>query len=251
MIKSESSEALATPVSNCCVCWRNTRKCRSSHHFAGGCGHGCVEHVSELARTAEVEVRGSGKRQSQGLRCGLLRHTQRCRDGAGAGPACRRRARDRPCRRFPHQQHVRSGASGTECSMPARSGWPRRSMDYRNTTGQPSATPIWSPTPGCYPTAVQLGFMPLLGAGLVELDHSGGGCQVGRLRCRPQGRDPCPLLGSSRQFQGLCRSRTPTSAGDPAGLVENGRRPRRLDLRTTPDAHDPGHSCNALRAHQA
>ena len=41
--------------------------------------------------------------------------------------------------------------------------------------------------PGCYPTAVQLGFMPLLKSGLLETVLADCRCQVRCVRCGTQG----------------------------------------------------------------
>ena len=43
--------------------------------------------------------------------------------------------------------------------------------------------------PGCYPTAVQLGFLPLVEAGVVDTDAPHRRLQVGRVRRRAQGGD--------------------------------------------------------------
>ena len=42
--------------------------------------------------------------------------------------------------------------------------------------------------PGCYPTAVQLGFLPLVESGVVDLAASHRRREIGRLRRRPHGR---------------------------------------------------------------
>ena len=48
--------------------------------------------------------------------------------------------------------------------------------------------------PGCYPTAVQLGFLPLLEAGVVDAGQSDRRCQVRRVRRRAQGGDGISVL---------------------------------------------------------
>jgi len=47
--------------------------------------------------------------------------------------------------------------------------------------------------PGCYPTAVQLGFLPLIEAGAIDTGFLVADWQVGGLRRRPQGRGPYPV----------------------------------------------------------
>ena len=72
---------------------------------------------------------------------------------------------------------------------PARNWLPRRSTACPKSIASRSARRGWSPIPGCYPTAVQLGFLPLLEAGCVDLDHLIADCQVRASRRRAQGRN--------------------------------------------------------------
>jgi N-acetyl-gamma-glutamyl-phosphate reductase len=48
--------------------------------------------------------------------------------------------------------------------------------------------------PGCYPTAVQLGFLPLVEAGVVDLGRSDCRRKVGSVRRWPQGRGTCAFF---------------------------------------------------------
>ena len=62
--------------------------------------------------------------------------------------------------------------------------------------------------PGCYPTAVQLGFLPLVEAGLVDLRAPHRRCQVRRSRRRAQGGSAYAVRRGRGQLQGLwpCRA---------------------------------------------
>ena len=68
--------------------------------------------------------------------------------------------------------------------------------------------------PGCYPTAVQLGFLPLVEQGLVDSPASDCRCQVRRVRRRAQGRGAHAVRRGGGQFQGLRCGRAPPSAGN-------------------------------------
>ncbi len=57
--------------------------------------------------------------------------------------------------------------------------------------------------PGCYPTAVQLGFLPLIEAGLVDTQHLIADCKSGVIGRRPQGRAVAVVFGSVRQLRGV------------------------------------------------
>jgi N-acetyl-gamma-glutamyl-phosphate reductase len=105
--------------------------------------------------------------------------------------------------------------------------------------------------PGCYPTAVQLGFMPLLEAGLVELDHLVADAKSGVSGAGRKAEIPALFSEAADNFKAYAVPGHRHLPEIRQGLSRMAGRPRRLDLRTTPDADDPGHSCNALRAHQA
>ena len=101
--------------------------------------------------------------------------------------------------------------------------------------------------PGCYPTAVQLGFLPLLESGAVDTGFSGGGRQVGRVRRRAQAGNPYPVRRGGGQLQGLCRRRSSPLAGDQAGTGQLRRQAGGLHLRAAPDAADPRHPRDPVR----
>jgi N-acetyl-gamma-glutamyl-phosphate reductase len=105
--------------------------------------------------------------------------------------------------------------------------------------------------PGCYPTAVQLGFMPLLEAGVVELDHLVADAKSGVSGAGRKAEIPALFSEAADNFkayavpghrhlpeirQGLSRM-----AGSPVGLT--------FVPHLTP--FDPWHSRHPLRAHQA
>ena len=52
--------------------------------------------------------------------------------------------------------------------------------------------------PGCYPTAVQLGFLPLVEAACCRSGPPDRRRQIRRQRCRAQGGDPSSFLGGCR-----------------------------------------------------
>ena len=99
--------------------------------------------------------------------------------------------------------------------------------------------------PGCYPTATQLGLIPLLEAGLADASRliadcksgvsgAGRGAKVGSLFCE---------AGESMMAYAVRASASPGNQPGPApGLRRRGR----ADVRTAPDANDPRYPCNPL-----
>ena len=77
--------------------------------------------------------------------------------------------------------------------------------------------------PGCYATAVQLGFLPLVEAGVVDLDSLIADGGVRCLRRRPQGGGGQPVLGGERQLQGLRSRWAPPPARNPPRPRRRGR----------------------------
>ena len=68
--------------------------------------------------------------------------------------------------------------------------------------------------PGCYPTAVTLGFLPLLEAGLVDPGWLVADAKSGGQRRGAQGERRDPDGGNGRELQGLFRGRPPSLTGD-------------------------------------
>ena len=96
--------------------------------------------------------------------------------------------------------------------------------------------------PGCYPTATQLGFLPLLEAGIADTAHLIADCKSGR-----SGRQ-CALaiLRGDREHESLWRGRSPAFAGNPSGPATGCRSAGWADFCAAFDAHDSRHSLLAL-----
>ncbi len=106
--------------------------------------------------------------------------------------------------------------------------------------------------PGCYPTAAQLGFLPLVEAGCVDLGHLIADAKSGVSRRRAQGRNRHAVLRGLGQLQGLRRAGPSAPAGNPPGpelLAPAWRGPDRADLRAAPDPDDPRHPRHAVCPH--
>ena len=95
--------------------------------------------------------------------------------------------------------------------------WPSRSTGCRKCTGPRSRKARIVGNPGCYPTAVQLGFLPLVEAGIVDPAHLIADCEIGRVRRGPQGRGRAPFQRSNGQLQGLQRRRASPPSGNRPG----------------------------------
>ena len=75
--------------------------------------------------------------------------------------------------------------------------------------------------PGCYPTAVQLGFLPLVKAGLVDCGEPHRRRQVRRVGAGRKAETHILFRGRG-QFQGLRRTGPSASAGNPPGSRSDG-----------------------------
>ena len=105
--------------------------------------------------------------------------------------------------------------------------------------------------PGCYPTAVQLGFLPLIEAGCVDIDHliadaksgvSGAGRKAETHILFAEASDNFKAYGvAGHRHLPEIRQGLSGIAGASVGL----------DLRAPSDADDSRHPCHAVRAHHA
>ena len=102
--------------------------------------------------------------------------------------------------------------------------------------------------PGCYPTAVQLGFLPLVESGRRRPRASDRRRQVRRERRGPQGRSPHAVLRGADNFKayGVPGHRHMPEIAQ--GLSAMAGRAGRTRLRAAPDADDPRHPRHAVRA---
>ena len=190
------------------------------------------------------------RRGSQGVRRRLLRHAARRRDGAGArarrAPACKIidlaadfRLRDAAV----FEQMVQDCRTpAPTCSRSRCTGLPeinREAIRKARIVGNP----------GCYPTAVQLGFLPLLEAGVVDTEHLIADCKSGVSGAGRKAELGLLLRRGVRQLQGLRRQR---ATGTIPEIVQ-GLQPREHDagearVHAAPDADDPRHPRDAVRA---
>ena len=77
--------------------------------------------------------------------------------------------------------------------------------------------------PGCYPTAVQLGLLPLVEAGVVDVEHLIADAKSGVSGAGRKAELQPPVLRGVGQFHGLQRAGASPLAGDPRRAS---RRPR-------------------------
>ena len=80
--------------------------------------------------------------------------------------------------------------------------------------------------PGCYPTAVQLGFLPLVEAGVVDLEHLIADAKSGVSGAGRKAEVHTLLAEASRQLQGLRRAGPSPSSRDRAGARRRRRAAR-------------------------
>ena len=176
--------------------------------IVGGTGYTGVELLRLLASHPEADVRAITSRGEAGTRVvdmfpslrghydalsftapdatdlrvvrrRVLRDAARRGDGAGARAGRRRREDHRSRRRFPHPRRRRCSRSGTRCRTRARTCSPRRSTACPEFHRDEIRKARIVGNPGCYPTAMQLGFMPLLEAGVVDSEHLIADCKSG------------------------------------------------------------------------
>jgi len=103
--------------------------------------------------------------------------------------------------------------------------------------------------PGCYPTAVQLGFLPLLEEGLVESSHLIADAKSGVSGAGRKAATAALLCEASENFKAYAvpghrhlpeiRQGLESAAGKPV-------KASRLDLCAAPHAHDSRHPCHAV-----
>ena len=246
--------------------------------IVGGTGYTGVELLRLLAQHPQVELRAITSRKEAGtpvadmfpslrgrvdlaftepkrrsaarLRRGVLRHAARRGDERGARAARRRRACHRPLRGFPHPGPRRVGALVQDEARRARARRARRCTACRESTASASAGARLVANPGCYPTAMQLGFLPLVEAGVVDLDHLIADAKSGVSGAGRKAELHLRFSEASDNFMRLQRARaTGTGPRSAQGLAQAARREVGLVFTAAPDADDPRHPRDALRAH--
>ena len=105
-----------------------------------------------------------------------------------ARDAVRRRRQDHRHRGgFPDQGHRRVGEMVRDQARVSRARRARRCTDCPRSTASRSSSARIVANPGCYPTAVQFGFLPLVETRLRRPRAPDRRCEVRRQRRRPQG----------------------------------------------------------------
>jgi N-acetyl-gamma-glutamyl-phosphate reductase len=105
--------------------------------------------------------------------------------------------------------------------------------------------------PGCYPTAVQLGFLPLVEAGVVDTGWMVADCKSGVSGAGRKAEIGALFAEASDTFKAYAVPGPSALAGNPPGPEPHGRlregNERGPDLRAPPDPADPWHPRHALR----
>lgn len=101
--------------------------------------------------------------------------------------------------------------------------------------------------PGCYPTAVQLGFIPLLEAGVVETNTLIADAKSGVSGAGRKLEMASLFAEASDNFKAYGVSRPSPPAGDQAGASPRAGQRDRADFRASPHAADKGHPRHAIR----
>ena len=104
--------------------------------------------------------------------------------------------------------------------------------------------------PGCYPTAVQLGFMPLIEAGVVELNGLlVADCKSGVSGAGRKAEVAALFSEASDNFKAYGVAGHRHLAGNSSRACRGcAGKPVQSDFRAASDAVDPRHSCHALCA---
>ena len=102
--------------------------------------------------------------------------------------------------------------------------------------------------PGCYPTAVQLGFLPLLEAGVVDTGSLIADAKSGVSGAGRKAETHILFAEASDNFKAYGVSGHRHLPEIAQGLDACCRQAGRSDLRAASDADDSRHSCDALRA---
>ena len=164
-----------------------------------------------------ARVRRARPRRSQGLRRRVLRHAARRRDGArrasSSAPACG------------SSTWPPTSASATRRSFERWYKMPHACPDLlaESVYGLPEVNreairkARIVGNPGCYPTAVQLGFLPLVEAGIVDTEHLIADCKSGVSGAGRKAELEPDLPRGGRQLRGLRRQGPPPPSRDRAG----------------------------------
>ena len=244
--------------------------------IVGGTGYTGVELLRLLARIREAEVRAITSRQEAGtavaddvpeparrattlaftdpargrldaLRRRVLRHAERRRDGAGARAGRRRRQDHRPRRGLPHQGPRGVGEVVQDAARVPRA---RRRSGLRPAGSQPRAIRKARivANPGCYPTAVQLGFLPLRRGGHRRPRHLIADCKSGVSGAGRKAEVDLLFAEASDNFKAYGVKGHRHHPEIAQGLDAAASRAGRARLHAAPRADDPRHPRDALRA---
>ena len=140
-------------------------------------------------------------------------------------------------------------AAGTRCRTRAPISSPNRSTACPKCNREAIRRARIVGNPGCYPTSVQLGFLPLVEAGLVDTEHLIADCKSGVSGAGRKGRD-----------RTCCCRRRPTTSPRTASkaiaimpeIVQGSTRAQQdageARVHAAPGADDPRHPRDAVRA---
>ena len=224
---------------------------RARDHLAQGCGNEGRRHVREPAPPLRPRVHRPGANGPQGVRRRVLRNAARRRDGAGARTGRRRRRRSSTLPPISASRTRRSSSAGTRCRMRARTSSPRRSTAFPEINREAIRKARIVGNPGCYPTAVQLGFLPLVEGGLVDTDHLIADAKSGVSGAGRKAELNLIFPEAGGQLRRVRRQGPSAPAGNRPGAEPREQETGEARVHAAPRADDPRHPRHALRAAEA
>ncbi len=170
----------ATRASSCCGCSRSIRRrtcarsprARMRARASPTCFRACAGATTSRSPTRPTPT------SRPATSCSSRRRTA-WRWRRRASSSTRGRRGSSISRPISGSRTPRCSSSGTACRTPVPTCSPNRSTACPRSTATRSASARIVGNPGCYPTAVQLGFLPLLEAGVVDAAHLIADCKSG------------------------------------------------------------------------
>ncbi len=218
-------------------------------HVARRGGHAGRRHVPEPARpTLRPRLHRSRRRRlsSVATSCSSPRRTaSRWRRRASSSAPASRSSTSPPTS---GSRTRPSSRGGTRCRTPARTCSPNRCTACPRCNRDAIRKARIVGNPGCYPTAMQLGFLPLVEAGIVDVAHLIADAS-------PASRAPAARPSSACCFARRPTTSRPTTLGGHRhhpeivqGLNGRSKTPVTRRVHAAPGADDPRHPRHAVRA---
>ena len=205
----------------------------------------------DFARPLDLDFTDAVRRRAQSVRLRLFRDTQR------RGDEQARALFDAGVRIVDFSADFRikdtpSGRSGTRSStrVPSSSREAVYGLPEINREEIQRARIVANP--GCYPTAVQLGFLPLVKSGCVDLEHLIADAKSGVSGAGRKAEVDTLFAEAADNFKAYARARASSPSRDLAGLASSmAGRAIAPDVRAASDAAGPRHPRHAVRAAHA